>query len=34
VLSDRVQSAEALVTLTDSGDRAALDQIRTSALPA
>jgi hypothetical protein len=34
VLSDRVQSAEALVTLTDAGDRAALDQIRASALPA
>jgi hypothetical protein len=34
VLSDRVQSAEALVTLTDRGDRAALDQIRASALPA
>lgn len=34
VLSDRVQSAEALVTLTDHGDQAALDQIRASALPA
>ena len=34
VLSDRVQSAEALVTLTDVGDRLALDQIRASALPA
>ena len=34
VLSDRVQSAEALVTLTDSGDQAALNQIRASALPA
>jgi hypothetical protein len=34
VLSDRVQSAEALATLTDRGDGAALDQIRASALPA
>jgi hypothetical protein len=34
VLSDRVQSAEALVTLTDRGEGAALDQIRESALPA
>ena len=34
VLSDRVQSAEALVTLTDRGDRAVLDQIRAGALPA
>ena len=34
VLSDRVQSAEALVTLTDRREGAALDQIRESALPA
>jgi hypothetical protein len=34
VLSDRVQSAEALVTLTDVGNRLALDQIRAGALPA
>jgi hypothetical protein len=34
VLSDRVQSAEALVTLTDRKEGAALDQIRESALPA
>jgi hypothetical protein len=34
VLSDRVQSAEALVTLTDGGEGLALDQIRASALPA
>jgi hypothetical protein len=34
VLSDRVQSAEALVTLTDRGDQATLGQIRESALPA
>jgi hypothetical protein len=33
VLSDRVQSAEALVTLTDHGDQATLDQIRGGALP-
>jgi hypothetical protein len=33
VLSDQVQSAEALLTLTDRGDQATLDQIRSSALP-
>jgi hypothetical protein len=33
VLSDRVQSAEALVTLTDGGDQATLDQIQESARP-
>jgi hypothetical protein len=33
-LSDRLRSAEALVTLTDRGDQAALGQIRGSALPA
>jgi hypothetical protein len=34
VLGDRVQSAEALVTLTDRREGTALDQIRASALPA
>jgi hypothetical protein len=33
VLSDRVQSAEVLVTLTDRRDQATMDQIRASALP-
>jgi hypothetical protein len=34
VLSDRMQSADLLITLTDRGDRAVLDEIRTGALPA
>jgi hypothetical protein len=34
VLSDRLQAADLLVTLTDTANRAALDQMRTRALPA
>lgn len=34
VLSDRVESAKALLTLTDRGDRAVLGQIRERAVPA
>ena len=34
VLSDRVESAKALLLLTDNGERAALDRIRERALPA
>jgi hypothetical protein len=34
VLGDRLQSVDVLLTLTDTGDRAVLDQIRTRALPA
>lgn len=34
VLSDRVQAADILITLTDGGDRAVIDQIRARALPA
>jgi len=34
VLSDRLQAADLLLTLTDTGDRTVLDQIRARALPA